>query len=337
MVSAVLPSSTPVVAFTQAPLESVFQPTSAPVLAVLDPLSFTFPTTGPEPISLWRPPLYPVPWEPTPYDHFYFTRPIGANEVNWPLAKYRYGGLLYAEPHTGIDIPVPKGTPVLAAGPGEVIWAGWGLFFLQEQYKDPYGIAVAIKHDFGYSGQAIYTIYGHLNETYVYRGQRVESGEVIGLVGETGKTSGPHLHFEVRVGDSTFYLTRNPELWLAPPQGWGVLVGQVLNSDGYPMYKANVELLNEATKKRYSVVTYSKGAVNSDAYYQENVVLGDLPAGPYTMWIKNEGVDFKASLEIKPGMVTYFKFKGKFGYDFSPPPAPGPTFVPPDATAAPTP
>ena len=95
-------------------------PTPAP-----DPLRFVFPDTGPAPVSAWRPPLYPIPWAPTPYDHFYFARPIAADEVNWPLWDYRYGGTFFENVvHTGVDIPAPQGTPVLAAGSGKVIQAG---------------------------------------------------------------------------------------------------------------------------------------------------------------------------------------------------------------------
>ena len=59
------------------------------------PLRFDLPTPGSEPVSGWRPPLYPVPWAVSPYDHFYFARPIGADNVNWPLAQYRYGGIFF--------------------------------------------------------------------------------------------------------------------------------------------------------------------------------------------------------------------------------------------------
>ena len=88
-----------------------------------EPLQFTFPTPMPAPVSLWRPPLYDVPWALAPFDHFYFVRPIAADEVNWPLPNYRYGGIFFGTEivHTGIDIPAPRGTPVLAAGAGIVI------------------------------------------------------------------------------------------------------------------------------------------------------------------------------------------------------------------------
>ncbi|MDZ4185369.1 MAG: hypothetical protein U1D97_10375, partial [Desulfuromonadales bacterium] len=71
---------------------------------------------------MWRPPLSDPPWALSPYDHFYFTRPIAADKVNWPLADYRYGGIFFGADiiHTGIDLPNPRGTPVMAAAPGKV-------------------------------------------------------------------------------------------------------------------------------------------------------------------------------------------------------------------------
>jgi murein DD-endopeptidase MepM/ murein hydrolase activator NlpD len=275
-----------------------------------------------------------VPWEPTPYDHFYFTRPIGANEVNWPLAKYRYGGVFFEDTvHTGVDIPAPKGTPVLAAGPGTVVWAGYGLFFLREEFQDPYGLAIAIEHDFGYQGVPIYTVYGHMDEISAFRGQRVEGGQVIGLSGETGNVTGPHLHFEVRLEDNKTYGSRNPELWISPPQGWGVLAARIMGDAAGPLYKETVNLRHQVTNKHWYVITYGKGGVNPDPYYKENMVIGDLPAGMYTVWVNYNRTSFVTEIEIKPGKVSFFTFKGKYGFVVGPPPTPLPEFVPPDATA----
>lgn len=297
-----------------------------------DPLKFTFPTQAADAVSLWRAPLYPVPWEPTPNDHFYFTRPIGANEVNWPLARYRYGYLLYAEPHSGIDIPTPKGTPILAAGPGTVIWAGYGLYFQRNIEQDPYGIAVAIQHDFGYAGKKLFTVYGHMDRTQVYRGQHVQGGEQIGVVGETGKVSGPHLHFEVRVGDDTYFTTRNPELWISPPQGTGVLVGRILQLNGDKAPKVIVRLASTEGSGRYDVLTYAENDVNCDEYYNENLVLGDIPAGSYTMTLDYSGEVFKIPITITAGQVNYITYRYKGTPIFGPPPTPDPGFPLPKIT-----
>jgi murein DD-endopeptidase MepM/ murein hydrolase activator NlpD len=296
----------------------------------LDPLMFAFPTSGPDPISLWRPPLYPTPWEPTPQDHFYFTRPIGANDVNWPLARYRYGYLLYAEPHTGIDIPTPKGTPIMAAGSGTVTHAGYGLYLVNDIYRDPYGIAVAIKHDFGYQGKTLFTVYGHMDQAFVYPGQRVKAGDLIGVVGETGKVSGPHLHLEIRIGDHTFFSTRNPELWISPPQGWGVLVGHIAEWNGEMIPLVKAKLINHLTDRTYETISYAEGSVNSDEYYKENLVLGDLPGGDYTLIIDNDGVITRTQVVISPGQVTFFNFNPRKGFDLSRPLDKSQQFVTPE-------
>ena len=190
------PAATPVVAVTS------FEVRNETPTPTLEPFRFTLPTPGAEPISGWRPPLYPVPWAMSPYDHFYFTRPIAADQVNWPLADYRYGGTFFAPNvvHTGVDIPVPEDIPIMATGAGTVMWAGWGLFSgLHENKDDPYGQAVAIRHDFGYKGQQLFTVYAHMSHVEAVVGQHVETGDQIGLVGHTGATTGPHLHFEVRL------------------------------------------------------------------------------------------------------------------------------------------
>jgi murein DD-endopeptidase MepM/ murein hydrolase activator NlpD len=282
-----------------------------------DVLRFTFPTPGPEPVSLWRPPLYEAPWALGPHDHFYFARPIAADVVNWPLADYRYGGMFMDTDivHTGIDIPNPRGTPVIAAAAGKVVWAGYGLFYGNNNPEDPYGLAVTIKHDFGYKGERLYTIYAHLDRIDVVNGQRVETGEPIGIVGNTGNTTGPHLHFEVRLQRNSFYATRNPELWLAPPQGWGVLVGRLMNTNGTLIMRHPVHVRSRATGQTWTVMTYGVSSVNSDDYYQENLVLSDLPAGDYKVWTKHGVETVDAFVTIKPGAITYFTFRGKDGFD----------------------
>ncbi len=288
------------------------------------PLRFTFPTPPPAPKSLWRPALYEVPWALGPFDHFYFSRPIGADEVNWPLADYRYGGIFFSSDivHTGVDIPVPRNTPVLAAASGKVVWAGYGLYYGSNNPNDPYGQAITIRHDFGFHGERLYTVYAHLEKIEVVTGQLVQAGEEIGLVGTTGLTTGPHLHFEVRTDRNSYFTTLNPELWLAPPIGWGVLVGQLRNTNGSILTEQDVVVQNKATGQKWTVRTYGKTAVNSDPYYQENLVLSDLPAGDYTIIIDYLEKRYTQDITIRPGAISYFTFRGEKRFTTDLPPLP---------------
>ena len=289
------------------------------------PLRFVFPSPQPPPKSLWRAPLYDVPWALGPHDHFFFVRPIAADQMNWPLADYRYGGIFFRSDivHTGIDIPTPKGTPIFAAGPGQVMFAGYGLFRGNDDPNDPYGLAVTVRHDFGYQGLELYTVYAHMDRINVVSGQRVETGTQLGEVGTTGLTTGPHLHFEVRMENDSFFTTRNPELWLAPPQGSGVLVGRLLNTNKSLLTRHEVIVKNLETRQKWSVISYGDAAVNSDAYYQENCVLGDLPAGRYQISIDYAEKTLKTEIEIHPGAVSYFSFRGENGFNLDLPREPG--------------
>jgi len=87
--------------------------------------------------------------------------------------------------HTGVDIDAPYGTPVRAAGDGDVTGAQMGV---------GYGREVTLDH-----GHDVVTLYGHLSAVAVYPGQHVTRGEIIGYVGESGRATGPHLHYEVRL------------------------------------------------------------------------------------------------------------------------------------------
>jgi murein DD-endopeptidase MepM/ murein hydrolase activator NlpD len=88
------------------------------------------------------------------------------------------------ESHPGIDIAVPLGTPVRAAGGGSVSEAG---------YNADYGLFVLLRHPSGYE-----TMYGHMSRLIAAEGDEVQAGEVIGLSGNSGRSTAPHLHFEIR-------------------------------------------------------------------------------------------------------------------------------------------
>lgn len=86
--------------------------------------------------------------------------------------------------HPGLDFAAPMGTPIYATGDGVVEWAGFD--------DSGYGIHVIIRHGYGYE-----SLYGHMEKTRVHVGEKVKRGEVIGWVGNTGKSTGPHCHYEV--------------------------------------------------------------------------------------------------------------------------------------------
>ncbi|MBI4771601.1 MAG: M23 family metallopeptidase, partial [Chloroflexi bacterium] len=124
-------------------------------VAATAPLQINFGTQTPAPTLNWRPPPMPVPVSIRPEDHFWFARPIASNAVNWPHPLYRYGSTYFGfmRAHTGVDLDSDFCTPVLAAGPGVVVWVGDGLYGSNPAENDPYGDAVVIKHDFGYNSQ----------------------------------------------------------------------------------------------------------------------------------------------------------------------------------------
>ncbi|NUU22911.1 MAG: peptidoglycan DD-metalloendopeptidase family protein [Streptomycetaceae bacterium] len=105
-----------------------------------------------------------------------------------PHGSYGQSGSLWSHGHTGEDFTAPSGTSVKAVTTGTIVSAGWG---------GAYGNEVVIKHPDGK-----YTQYGHLSSISVSVGQKVSTGQQIGLSGSTGNSTGPHLHFEVRTGPS---------------------------------------------------------------------------------------------------------------------------------------
>lgn len=100
------------------------------------------------------------------------------------------------EMHSGVDLKGRTGDPVKATAKGKVSFAGW---------KGAYGYVVMVKHKNGYE-----TRYAHLTRTRVKKGQAVEAGDIVGLLGSTGRSTGPHLHYEVvlnnkKLNPSTYF------------------------------------------------------------------------------------------------------------------------------------
>jgi murein DD-endopeptidase MepM/ murein hydrolase activator NlpD len=108
--------------------------------------------------------------------------------ANGPITSYfgyRYHPILhFTRFHAGVDIGAGWGSPIVAAGDGRVIGAGWG---------GGYGREVQIAH-----GGGVVSLYGHMSEIVAQPGSFVRAGQLIGYVGSSGLSTGPHLHFEVR-------------------------------------------------------------------------------------------------------------------------------------------
>lgn len=110
----------------------------------------------------------------------------GSGELSWPLRGVLYGrfGNRGGDRHDGIDLAAPLGTPVRTAREGRVLYAG---------EQKGYGLIAIVEH-----GGGLVTLYAHNRDLRVKTGQKVRPEQVVSTVGESGRTSGPHLHFEVR-------------------------------------------------------------------------------------------------------------------------------------------
>jgi murein DD-endopeptidase MepM/ murein hydrolase activator NlpD len=115
-----------------------------------------------------------------------------ATSLSWPVATPRITspfGARWGRPHEGVDLVAAPGTPVLAAADGVVAYAGHGI--------RGYGNLIVLSHPGG-----LLTVYAHNSVLSARQGERVKRGHVIALSGQSGRATAPHLHFEVRRGES---------------------------------------------------------------------------------------------------------------------------------------
>ncbi len=137
--------------------------------------------------------IHPVPFDAPELESVRISRwgrVARSIRLSWPLKNVQVTsnfGVRGGDPHEGIDLRAPVGTPVYAAHDGMILYSGTGI--------SGYGKLVVVKNSAGIS-----TVYGHNSRLLVRKGQRVRRGQRIALSGSTGRSSGPHVHFEVRLG-----------------------------------------------------------------------------------------------------------------------------------------
>lgn len=319
-VPTIKPSSTPLLLVTNTRI-----PTSTPTATDTPPPTLT-PSITPTATPTAVPIISPTPgganvaagltWTPPPddpatrlNDHFHMRRPIPQGNTTWVDRSYPYGGTRGGElaTHSGVEFYNPQGVPVLAVADGTVIHAGDDQWLMPGPINNYYGFLVIIQHDFvSPEGEPVYSVYGHIADWTVETGQRVSAGDQVGIVGSTGVALGPHLHFEVRVGGDPFRFasTRNPELWIYPYNGYGVLVGQVTDANGARLYEATIQVRNDQVYRQ--AYSYADDSVNPDPTFRENFTLGDLPAGYYEVSVRDsERLRFLQTIYIYPNRATW--------------------------------
>jgi murein DD-endopeptidase MepM/ murein hydrolase activator NlpD len=252
--------------------------------------------------------LEPLAREP----HFVMERPIAQNEgfVYWVDRTYPYGGTQFGmrEVHLGVEFVNPRHTTIQAVADGIVYYAGTDNDVVIGPRLKYYGNLVILQHDFiTPEGERVYSLYGHMQNISVSIGQAVKAGDPIGTIGDSGIAIGPHLHFEVRVGDAIDYTkTRNPDLWIKPFFDYGVLVGRLTTTESEP-YGITV-FVRSATSNR-ETYTYGSDEVNSDPAWDENFTLGDLPKGEYEVVVSDKygKVYFRDTITIEARKVTWLE------------------------------
>ena len=236
--------------------------------------------------------------------HLYFGRPLGAGGNNFAVSDYRFGmtrdNTLVA--HHGLDYGNPTGTPVVSIGDGVVYYAGSDHERIFGPREDFYGNVIVIQLSAAVSA---YAVYGHLESVEVQTGQAVSEGEYIGSVGERGVAAGPHLHLEIRTDNpDNYYAVRNPDLWLRPIPGHGVLAVRVSRGEGQLV--PGVRVIALCGDKRYRTVdTYWFGGTLPDRVYAENAAIGDVPGGPCTLTAYLDGQILTTTVTVPVGGVGF--------------------------------
>lgn len=308
--------------FTVAPVISGATPTLPPsaVPTRSDDAPVTVPAAPQGPTEEWNPPSLnpPLSRDPKGRDHYWFTRPLDASGTNYGLSFYMYGsdGPQASSPyrvHTGVDMDNPVGSTVRATGPGVVVFASTeeNPFF---QNSPSYGNVVVIEHSFGWQGQPLWTLYAHLQATLVQEGDIVEVDQPIALSGNTGRSTGAHLHYEIRLGENRYGSSVNPVLWMVPYVGRGVIAGRLETERGNRIDDHDITLRSFATGTVINIATTyvyldTANDVNGDPNWNENFTFADVPEGRYEVFTSYEGQRISRIIDVVEGMTTFVDLK----------------------------
>lgn len=281
----------------------------------------TLPSETPSPAFTTLPPTQtptstPIPCNPLSADYcitagsFLFQRPILPPDNEEVDITYLYASTQNGarDPHHGVEFQNAFGTQVHAAGDGLVVFADSDKSTKFSPWTNFYGNVVIIQHV-----NERYTLYAHLSTLAVIAGQKVQTGDVVGQVGQTGGATGSHLHFEVRMGGdfSDYFSTQNPELWLMPREGTGTLsITLQMESE------RNIERPLVVTRFfdgkpdpvfKYYITYYAKGFEHN----AEDAVLGSLPPGQYEIAFNDSTGLKKRLVQVEAGKLTQVVFQVK--------------------------
>jgi murein DD-endopeptidase MepM/ murein hydrolase activator NlpD len=324
---------TPVEAVTLAASETPVPTPTEPSLTVDSPAltelpASPTPTAQPTSLAATLRPSSPTTAGPAPCAEqvciepgtFLLRRPIAPPGRITVDTSYRFGDDAGGkrDVHHGVEFLNSAGTPVLAAADGTVVVAGDDKKTIYGLFRNAYGNLVVIQHALPGISQPIFTLYGHLSKIDIKQGDTVQAGQKIGEVGATGAATGPHLHFEVRLGENSYAASRNPELWLMPltdQQGQleGGIAGSILSARGNLLTVPNIVItlvstLGPSWESTAYVHTYDERKLVGEDPWQESFAAGGLPPGEYKVSFVINGFH-TLIVPVKPGQLTLVTFK----------------------------
>ncbi len=250
----------------------------------------------------------------------WFGRPIAPADNPLIDQTYRYGSTMGGnfQQHQGVEFNNPDGTPVHAIGSGAVVYAG---------PAERGALTVAIRMDSVLQTpegtQTLFSVYYHNSALKVRVGERVARGDVISLVGHTGRATNDHLHLEVHAAtnDSVPLIvdslerfprfTTNPELWIVPVDGTGIVAGQVWDSAGNAVPGARIYGLRKSEPREtpFSYVETYRDKTHPHPLYHEHFAIGGVPPGNYQLGTEVDGRKVWRRVRVEPGRVTWVEFR----------------------------
>ena len=252
----------------------------------------------------------------------WYRRPIERTDNAQIDQTYRYGSTMGGnfQQHQGVEFNNPDGTQVHAISDGRVVYAG---------PAEQGALTVAIRHDSILTTptgpRRIFSVYYHNSVIKVKVGDRVQAGQVISLVGNTGRATNDHLHLEVHtvplpaedireVVDSLERFpafTTNPELWIEPLPGMGIVAGQVFDAAGQAVPQARIYGLvkpEPAETPHVYAETYGDKA-HPHPLYGEHFAVGDVPPGTWVLGVDIGGKKVYRRVTVEAGKLTWVVFR----------------------------